>query len=438
MDGALSFPVLNELLLRASASGGRGHPTRGRGLLAFDPEEEDRERRRDCKALVAMDLTGCVSAVFVSALTEFVKTHLLHPDGYSDGSDDEDRRQARPSHTSRFMQEEPLTFPGLQRLGLRGVKSIKSHILTPFVLSFPSLTHLDLSATRVTPELLTALGESNIRLRSLALARCIRLTGSSIRDFLIRSPATTQIQELTLYGDQTFPSPITTDDLEEIISQAPCFTSGQLTYLDLSSAPVTKELLLDVCKPLPKLRSLGLSYIPNLELDVIAEFLKSKAPNVEILTLISTSPDLDRGRVGAGVGTPRGSAQQSMALHSRLIGPLCTPTYTSTLLSQAPAVVPRPPTRLRVIELSVPTLTGLGAGAGTWRIVKSKGGRGWYVDTASGWVGAELQRNLAKEHPLRVQMDRLADANGNVNSGVGWHARKMEVSHPPSARKKTA
>src|ERR1700710_2988138 len=126
-----------------------------------------------------------------------------------------------------------------------------------------------------------------------------------------------------------------------------------------------------------------------------------------------------------------------MALHSRLIGPLCTPTYTSTLLSQAP-VVALPPTRLRVIELSVPTLTGLGAGAGTWRIIKSKGGRGWYVDTASGWVGAELRRNLAKEHPLRVQMDRLADANGNVNSGVGWHARKMEGSHPPSARKKTA
>jgi len=89
----------------------------------------------------------------------------------------------------------------------------------------------------------------------------------------------------------------------------------------------------------------------------------------------------------------------------------------------------QPPTRLRVIELSAPTLTGLGAGAGTWRIIKSKGSRGWYVDTASGWVGAELKRNLAKEHPLRVQMDRLADANGNVNSGVGWHARKMEVSN---------
>ena len=427
MDGALTLPVLSELLLRGPIFRGRGRPTRGRGLVTVDPEEEDRERRRDCKALVAMDLTGCVSAVFVSALTEFVNTHLLREDGYSSGSDDEGGRQSR--RPSRFIEEEPLIFPGLKRLGLRGVKSIQSHILTPFVLAFPSLTHLDLSATRVTPTLLTALGAStSVRLHSLALARCIRLTGSSIRDFLIHAPATAQIRELTLYGDPTFPSPITTSDLKEIISLAPCFTSGELTYLDLSSVPVTKEILIDVCKPLPKLRSLGLSYIPDLELDVIAQFLKSKAPNVEVLTLVSTSPDSDRGRAGAGVGVPRGSAQQaSLALHSRLIGPLCTPAYASTLLSQ-PVVLQPPPTRLRVIELSGPTLTSLGAGAGTWRIIKSKGGRGWYVDTAAGWVGAELQRNLPKEHPLRAQMDRLADANGNVNSGVGWHARKMEVS----------
>src|SRR5258708_4720398 len=95
MDGALSLNVLNELLLRGSASRERGRPTRGRGLVVIDSndtEEEDRERRRDCKDLEAMDLTGCVSAVFVSALTEFVNTHLIHQDGYSSGSDDEGRR----------------------------------------------------------------------------------------------------------------------------------------------------------------------------------------------------------------------------------------------------------------------------------------------------------------------------------------------------------
>ena len=97
------------------------------------------------------------------------------------------------------------------------------------------------------------------------------------------------------------------------------------------------------------------------------------------------------------------------------------------------------PTRLRVIELATPLLASLGAGAESWRIIKSKGGRGWYVDTATGWVAqpraegltSEVpvwRRDLAKAHPWREALETLADANGNVGSGVGWHARKMEVS----------
>lgn len=81
-------------------------------------------------------------------------------------------------------------------------------------------------------------------------------------------------------------------------------------------------------------------------------------------------------------------------------------------------------------------LGGLGAGAGAWRIVKSKGGRGWYVDTASGWVaqlgsdqGSVLRRDLEPDHPFKTEMEKLSSANGNVSSGVGWHARKMEVLH---------
>ena len=61
-----------------------------------------------------------------------------------------------------------------------------------------------------------------------------------------------------------------------------------------------------------------------------------------------------------------------------------------------------------------------------------KGGRAWYVDTASGWVATRggqsvFRRELPRDHPLRQELVSLADANGNVNSGVGWHARKMEV-----------
>jgi hypothetical protein len=414
MDGALTLPVLKELFLRGAPSRGRGRPSRGRELTNpdyNDTEEQDRERRRDCKDIEAIDLTGCVSGVFVKALGEFINTHLLQSaDGDSSGSEDE-RREGRRARFARII-EEPLVFPGLQRLGLRGVMSIQPHILTPFVLSFPSLTHLDLSGTRVTPELLYALGTSQtVRLQSLALARCIMLTSESLKVFLVDAPAAAEIRELALYGDRTFPSPLSAKDLHEILSFAPCCTSGEMLYLDLSSAPITRELLRDVCKPMPKLRSLGLSYIPDLQLDAVADFIQTKAPNVEVLTLVGTSPELEL----------RSSARQaSVALHTKIIRPLCAPPFSFRVKAL-------PPTRVRVIELSVPILGTLGAGAGAWRIVRSKGGRGWYVDTASGWVGGVLVRDLGEDHPLRIETQKLADANGNVSSGVGWHARKMEV-----------
>ncbi|KAI0822458.1 hypothetical protein BC628DRAFT_660854 [Trametes gibbosa] len=437
MDGALTFPVLKELLLRGSASRGRGRPSRGRDIVIpdpNDPEQEDLARRRECKDLEAIDLTGCVSGVFVSALSQFVNTFLLgHSE--SDSSDSEDERERRPRRGRNMVQEEPLTFSGMHRLGLRGVKSLQPHILEPLVLAFPHLTHLDLSCTRITPEVLAALaGSSTVRLQSLALERCNWLTGESIRNFLVDAPAAHDIRELSLYGDWTFPSPLTEEQLHDIFTLAPCFKNGNLVYLDLSSAPITRELLLDTCPALPRLRSLGLSHIRNLALGAVADFLLTKASTVEILTLVTATQEL-------GYGEPAVSMRQAtIALHTQLIRPLCTPPFTFSL--SAKPKVEDPPTRLRVVELAPPLMTSLGSGAGTWRIVRSKGGRGWYVDAASGWTaqvssdgdacgseGSVLRRDLAPNHPWRVEIEALADANGNVSSGVGWHARKMEVLH---------
>ncbi|KAI0661483.1 hypothetical protein C8Q70DRAFT_1043480 [Cubamyces menziesii] len=434
MDGALTFPVLKELLLRGSASRGRGRPSRGRDVVIpdpNDPEQEDLARRRECKDLEAVDLTGCVSGVFVSALAQFVNTFLLDR-SESDSSDSEDERERRRPRSRNLVQEESLTFPGMRRLGLRGVKSLQPHILEPLVLAFPHLTHLDLSCTRITPDGLAALGASpTVRLQSLALERCNWLTGESIRNFLVEAPATQDLRELSLYGDWTFPSPLSEEQLRDIVEFAPCFKNGQLVYLDLSSAPVTREILLDVCAAQPRLRSLGLSYIRNLELGAIVEFLRTKANNVEILTLVSSTPEL----------SVASSRQATIALHTQLIRPLCTPPFSFSLTSKPKTE--DPPTRLRIIELAPPLLTSLGAGAGTWRIIRSKGGRGWYVDAASGWVaqpstdsseaaaekGSVLRRDLEPSHPWRMELESLADANGNVSSGVGWHARKMEILH---------
>jgi hypothetical protein len=417
MDGALTYPVLNELFLRGGPSGGRGRPSRGRSFFDLsDAEEEDRERRRECKDIEAVDFTGCVSAVFVNAFNEFVSTHLIAPEHESSSEDEMDGRRTR---RIRFV-DEPLTFLGLKRLGMRGVKSILPRFLGPFILAFPSLSHLDLSGTRITSEILNSLGASNsIRLQSLALARCVKLCSESIRNFLIASPVAAELQELNLYGDMTYLSPLTQEHLLDIVSGAPCFVSGELRYLDISGAPVDKEVL-KTFRPQSSLRSLGLSHLPSLSLKDIQKFMIDKTPNVEVLTLINTAPELDFGL--RANSTPRNAV---INLHTHLIRPLSSPPFSFSISS--PNTQLPPPTRLRVVELSTGMLGALGAGAGAWRIIRSKGGRGWYVDTASTWV-AVLKRDLPSDHPYRVEMERLSDANGNVSSGIGWHARKMEVS----------
>ena len=127
--------------------------------------------------------------------------------------------------------------------------------------------------------------------------------------------------------------------------------------------------------------------------------------------------------------------QATCLVHAQIIRPLCTPPFSFSL-STAPRRPAEPPTRLRVIELAASLLASLGSGAGSWRVVKSKGGRAWYVDVASGWItepgqghgGSQLRRDLPPGHPWRLALERLSDANGNVSSGIGWHARKLEVS----------
>ena len=415
MDGALNLAVIKELFLRGSASlPGRGRVIRSRFDAVSEEDIEERERRSVCAELEAMDFTGCISAVFVNALTEFVNMFLIAP--MDTEADDEESR----GRYNRFA-EEPAVFPSLQRLCLRGAKSIPSNILNHLVLALPSLTHLDLSATRVTPEVLATLGSSGrMHLRSLSLAKCIRLTGQSICNFLIDSPAARELKELNLYGDSTFFIPFTPDELGDLVQRAPCFTKGELEYLDLSSTPLNPAIL-QVFPTQPKLRSLGLSFIPTLPLDAIATFVRTKAAKVEVLTLISTSPDLG---YGPGAGIP--ARQASLALHKKIIRPLSTPPFSFSLTSPT-GMDGRAPTNLRIVELAAPMLSGLGAGAGSWRIIRSKGGRGWYVDTAAGWCAGELKRDL-DHHPWREELQRLSDANGNVASGVGWHARKMEVS----------
>lgn len=322
----------------------------------------------------------------------------------------------------------PVTFPKLRRLGLHSASSIPSTILTPFVLAFPSLTHLDLSCTRCTPALLNGLADSpTVRLVALSLARCPRLTSKSVTNLLVNGESTRGLQQLSLFGDVTCPSPLTKEDLLQIVTQAPMFRTGNISYLDISSNPVTPEILAAMPAQ-PDLRSLGLSSVPNLPLKTIAEFLYEKAQNVEILTLASSCPELL---------PPTPFRESIFAIHNVLIEPLSRgPTALSPSNQDHQMQVKHPATRLRVIEFQASVLSALGRGAGSWRVIKSNGARGWYVDTTSGWIaepgsgserGTSFRRGLPFNHSFRQSLEQLSECGGNVSTGVGWHSRKVEV-----------
>ncbi|KAJ9114341.1 hypothetical protein QFC20_001482 [Naganishia adeliensis] len=432
-------------------------------------EQEEWKRRETFECLEAIDLTGCVSRVFSESLQAFVDDWLTEPKESAHVAvvdeqqvDEEDDRRGRSRDVRditvahELAHDTPSTnvtetpawtkpmFTGLKRLSLRGCVTLSSDTIARLISCCPNLTHLDLSFTRVAPSTLEALGSmTSARLKALSLARSTRLTGDSIRDFLIHAPAASTIVDLNLFGDATYTSPLNAFDIEAVITAAPCFRNKQLRYLDLSSMPITSDML-EMVTAQPRLRSLGLSFIPFLELDSVAQLLREKMPNVEILTLTSSSTRVD-------LPHNLSALQTTMVLHQKLINPLTLPPFS---------IIPRPDakivSRLRILELSETVRKALGPTGGSrdWKIVKSKGGRGWYVDVSAGWLDKTDQadtrpcrpvvgkpeedgssvddalvytRGLAQDHPWRQYLSSLADASGKVGSAVGWHSRKMEV-----------
>lgn len=185
------------------------------------------EGSKDVRPIRALDLCGCVSASFLSALDDVIATYKLGPAGLfppmtmsavmesrsssdeDDDGDDETRTEgggsrmddaassSRWSGASSYGHEEGGTalkrklkriyFPHLRRLGLSSAL-LPTPLLTSLVLSFPYLTHLDLSSTLTSPILLKQLaiaGQSGpggraMRLAALSLARCRFATGEAI------------------------------------------------------------------------------------------------------------------------------------------------------------------------------------------------------------------------------------------------------------------
>lgn len=465
VDSALAIEVIEEIFLRGYDHGYDGEP------------EWERKRRSGFEAMEAIDFTGCVSHVFHTALEEFVERWLIHPkerrrrrreremssvpthlttDSVDpERGDDDGRGRSRVVHGFgglsaddhlRLAEEEDVfyevedsqwvrpQFTFLQRLSLRGCVTLSWDVIATLVESCPNLTHLDLSFTRVSPATLQALTDMpDCRLVALSLARSTRLTSESVRNFLCEAPAARTIVDLNLFGDMTYLSPLTALDLEYIIRHAPCFQNHQLRYLDLSASPIAGSILKpDVFPEQPGLRSLGLSHIPYLQLDDVTQFVLKCASNLEILTLTHSSTQADLPMSLPALHT-------MMTLHGKLINPLTSPPFR---IMSGPAMRgphQDSPTRLRVIELSETVRKALGRSGGSldWRVIKSKGGRGWFVDVSAGWVREydpalgrrvyKFQRGLDKDHTWRRYLNAIADAEGKVGSSVGWHSRKMEI-----------
>ncbi|WVR05918.1 hypothetical protein IAU60_002944 [Kwoniella sp. DSM 27419] len=478
VDSALSYPVVEELFFRGSRKPRYRSPsksrTRGRSLSVgpasiassahdqLDPprptyapyedetEDEKWKRRAMFTAMEALDFTGCVSSAFTEGMGEFYH-RWLDPD---DETSDDDRgrsrgRRGRAAYTTPDVTEDESDFHkpkrsipkfrGMRRLSLRMCTRLEPSVISAFVLACPALTHLDLSNTRVPSDLLVSLTERcprALRLVSLSLARCPRLIPEVVVDFLVRCPAARDLVDLNLFVNPTQGNVIEGNELMRLITEAPCVKSGRLRYLDLSSARFTPaHLARGVFPPQPSLLSLGLSHIPTLELPPIADFLLNFAPNVEVLTLTGTATT-------TSLGPSRSSLQMTLELHARLINPLTTVPFSlsSLNLSGGPNSVNHNPgpTRLRVIELSGNVRRAITPdGNGAWQVIKSKGGRGWYVDLSAGWrrldgdiegkSGWEYVRHLPKSYPWRQWLNHLSESNGRVGSNVGWHSRKMEV-----------
>lgn len=487
VDSALSTPVFEELLFRGSSrpraprrsSMTAGTLSRIRSVsvdphsvastssqqnqldpprpvyVPYETETEDQmwTRRSMFTPIEALDLTGCVSSAFTEATRDFYDNWLADDDEDEDeddgrgrgrsrrrlGDTDDDESEVESNFVrsiKRRTRRRP-KFTAMKRLSLRACTSLDSMVLHDLLLCFPCLTHLDLSNTRISSTFLMALTDKpppSLRLQSLSLARCARLETHVIVDFICRSPAARDLVELNLYVNPTQGNAMNSEELTRLL-QAPCFKSGRLRYLDLSSAGFSPAHLTPEYFPAqPSLLSLGLSHIPFLPLAPIAEFLLTLAPNVEVLTLTGTSME-------SSLRSTASPLQTNLEVHGRLINPTTTVPFSLSALSLASSAGPNlnpGPTRLRVVELSSSVRRAInegGGGHGEWRVIRSKGGRGWYVDTSAGWIQDRTEsvedwtfdRHLHKDHAWRKWLTSLSDASGRVGSGVGWHARKMEV-----------
>ncbi|CAH7687477.1 hypothetical protein PPACK8108_LOCUS22265 [Phakopsora pachyrhizi] len=375
------------------------------------------ERRLESSLLMetpirALDLCGCISPKFQTSLHDFIEEHALstpylaQPEQYKTFSDLRlDLSGSRLKST---------IFPYLTRLGLSRMITLSDLELANLLSGFVNLLDLDISHTRAGPIVLHTLQLTKKRnspedktrkpsFRSLNLAKCRGLTRESLLGFLCgdiddenelainesrqgrnsvekwEDPIESigGLEELSLYGDSTLPTPLDSEGLRKILKYCPSFLSGKLTSLDLSSIDIDDREI-DLYKETPdqpNLLQFGIGTCSKISLRSVAKLMMSRMRSVEVLDLSwSCSTSRQRTRFEERQGYFRTvPAISAVKLHEELIDQVCC--WQSTETGEK-----RRLTNLRVIELEDESLKAIRGGARGWKVAFGKGQRGWYVD----------------------------------------------------------
>ncbi len=461
MDSALSNDVLEALLFR---DGEYSKPSRMRGVSV------ERNSGRSNKMLQSLDLCECVSSRFQEAMKEFVQTHLKkfsgrmtdtvaeetesssHDEDNSMDVDEEEERGRGRSTSTRSQDKSlsrsvstrrrdgdgpsrhparPTAFPSLNRLGLSGV-TLDNDLLNPFVLAFPRLTHLDLSRTKADAALLNALSSSHqLQLESLSLAFCKRITSEAVTELLVDAPCTQGLVELSLAGTLIFPTPIDSEDLKVIITQAPASALANCATSTWAAVPSPTS-----CSPhrttafVTRSRPLPLSGYQARNCQQAAPRTRAQRADSRTLRLVHLA-QLHRGLTTAIPGYDRDDAGAINAVHlqSILVGPCAKtpPIPISVQLammgfktgSDPAASLPptaRAATNLRVIGLNQASLRSVRGGFGSWKVIRGAGRRGWVVDTAAGPNPEASDEALLEDTPV-APLPKTDDAGDEAVGG---------------------
>lgn len=405
--------------------------------------------------------------------------------GYSSLS----RGRSRQRHSSRSWSRhrgiraeswQQMQFPSVRRLGLAGVRTSTPDVLNKFVLSFPFLTHLDLSNTLVTDGLLRALASSHLSslsdnyttssssnlsrspdrrncseqawatsktvagggtLQALSLAECKHVSSEAIVELLL-SPACTNLTQLSLRRTSDDPA-LLREDLVRVLSKASFLQAGGMNYLDLGGCSMDDSALW-LLPAQAGLLDLGLGRNPLLSLPCLAEWIAQRAQRVQVLDLSWSCDHAPQGLVTAN------------KLYTYLLSPLAEPpqpslaeqlaqlrheqcsarsqggsggggrnskpgTGTEAAPNASAGGGKRAPTDLHVVELSPAVLHTIGGGIGSWRIVEGAGDRAWAVDVtaASAWSGNERREGLEgrEEHEEREEREGCEGRDDEPRSG---------------------